>query len=73
MNRSIQRLMALPAAEHDLAWLQNALQSAVELELATLPPYLCGMYSVKRPSTVFQLINEIVFDEMAHFGLACNM
>ena len=34
---------------HDLAWLQSALQAAIELELSTLPPYLCGLYALQDP------------------------
>jgi hypothetical protein len=37
-TNTIQLLMQQPAANHDVAWLQNALQAAIQLELATLPP-----------------------------------
>jgi hypothetical protein len=46
------------------------------LELATLPPYLCGWWSLRDPdadSRVFSAIRRIVFDEMSHLGLACNL
>jgi Mn-containing catalase len=70
----IVELMQLPPDDHDLAWLQQALQAAVELEMATIPPYLCAMWSVKDPgSPVFSLIRNIVLEEMSHLGLACNM
>ncbi|MFC6983036.1 ferritin-like domain-containing protein [Streptomyces cirratus] len=68
--------MQMPAAEHDEAWLKEALQQAVMLELATLPPYLCGLWSIKevdQGSDVFETIHEIIFDEMSHMGLVCNM
>ena len=70
----IVELMQLPPEDHDLAWLQQALQAAVELEMATIPPYLCAMWSVKDSgSPVASLIRNIVLEEMSHLGLACNM
>ncbi|MGW7450013.1 ferritin-like domain-containing protein [Streptomyces sp. NPDC054787] len=68
--------MQMPATEHDEAWLKEALQQAVMLELATLPPYLCGLWSIQEEdqgSDVFETIHAIVFDEMSHMGLVCNM
>lgn len=72
MNRSIVELMKWRI--RDLAWLQDALQSAIELELSTLPPYLCGYWSLK-DSTSYPAnqVNNIFYQEMLHFGLACNM
>jgi Ferritin-like len=73
-TNTIQRLMQQPPAVHDVAWLQTALQAAIQLELATLPPYLSALFSIAdQGSTVFTLINGIVFNEMTHFGLACNL
>ena len=70
----IRELMAVPTEAHDVAWLQQALQEAIKLELATLPPYLCGLYALKDgTSKAAKLISGIVFDEMSHFGLSCNM
>ncbi|MFH8786768.1 ferritin-like domain-containing protein [Streptomyces roseoverticillatus] len=72
----IVELMRVPAEEHDELWLKNALQQAVLLELATLPPYLCGLWSIEDPDRdgdVSETIKEIVFDEMSHMGLVCNM
>lgn len=73
-NNLIQRLMQQPADDHDPAWLQSALQAAIQLELATLPQYLCALFSIgDRTSVAFKLIKDIVFNEMTHFGLACNL
>jgi hypothetical protein len=73
-NNTIQRLMQTPAETHDVAWLLDALQAAIQLELATLPPYLCAMFSIAdQASAASILINDIVFNEMTHFGLACNL
>jgi hypothetical protein len=73
-TNTIQRLMQQPIANHDVAWLQDSLQAAIQLELATLPPYLSALFSIAdQGSTAFSLINDIVFNEMTHFGLACNL
>ncbi|MEU4091257.1 ferritin-like protein [Streptomyces sp. NPDC026673] len=70
----VARLMAVPAPSRETGWLRQALQVAVELELATIPPYLCAWWSVRdRNATVARLIRGIVADEMFHMGLACNM
>ena len=72
MNLSIVELMRSPT--RDVAWLQRALQSALELELATLPPYLCGLWALQdRSSYAAKQIRSIAMQEMGHFGLACNM
>ncbi|MFF3949909.1 ferritin-like protein [Streptomyces sp. NPDC001902] len=70
----VARLLAVPAPSRRDDWLRQALQVAVELELATIPPYLCAWWSVRdRSDTVANLIRGIVTDEMFHMGLACNM
>ncbi|MEU3561897.1 ferritin-like protein [Kitasatospora sp. NPDC006786] len=70
----IAELMEIPAADHDLKWIKDSLQSAIALELSTLPPYLCGMWSVKtKGSEAEALIKGVVHDEMYHMGMACNM
>jgi hypothetical protein len=63
-----------PEERHTLTWLRNALQSAVTLEFATLPPYLTALWSIKQemcPAAVS--IREAVQEEMQHMGYACNM
>jgi hypothetical protein len=60
--------------DHLRAALQKALQSALELELSTLPPYLCGMWSTAdQNGQVATLVSSVVREEMLHMGLACNM
>ncbi len=72
--RNITELMKVAPEQHDKNWLIESLQNAVQLELATLPPYLCGMWSVKDSSSdVYALINSIVIEEMLHMALAANM
>lgn len=58
--------------------LKEALQIAVEVELATMPPYLTAMYSIDASSdtvnsAIRSAIRGVVMQEMKHFGLACNM
>lgn len=66
---------AAPAASR--AWmdaLRESLQMAATLEFATVPPYLCALWSIKHeldPAAVS--IREIVQQEMLHMGLVCNM
>jgi hypothetical protein len=72
MNQKIVQLMQAP--DRNLGWLQDALQCAVELEMATLPPYLCGYWALPdRNSYPAKQIQFIVMQEMAHLGFACNM
>ena len=60
--------------QHDLAWLKDALQLAIQLELATLPPYLTARWTIKSSQDpVAKSIQVIRGEEMLHFGLACNL
>jgi hypothetical protein len=71
---NIIQLMEVPPPQHDLAWLKEGLQAAIQLELATLPPYLCAMWSIKSgEGEVYDLIHQVVMEEMLHMGLACNL
>ncbi|MCF3962390.1 ferritin-like protein [Streptomyces fuscigenes] len=68
------RLLAVPGLRRDVGWLREALQVAVQLELATIPPYLCGWWSVKdRGGEAARLIRRVVGDEMYHLGVVCNL
>jgi hypothetical protein len=71
---SVARLLAVPEEGRGVDWLRSALHVAVELELATIPPYLCGWWSVRdRGSEVARMIRRIVGDEMYHLGIVCNL
>ncbi|MFJ9850478.1 ferritin-like protein [Streptomyces sp. NPDC101150] len=75
---SIVDLMETPIRELDEVWLRASLQWAITLELSTIPPYACGLWSIKDPKGerdkgVHKTIREVVFDEMSHMGLVCNM
>jgi len=57
-----------------LSDLQDALQTAMQLEFATIPPYLCAEWSINSdPGGVSDMIDNIVVQEMFHFALAGNM
>jgi hypothetical protein len=71
---SIARLMAVEPNARKSAWLFEALQWAIELEFATIPVYLCGMWSILDTNhPVRGYLQSIVLQEMAHLGLACNI
>jgi hypothetical protein len=55
--------------------LREHLQWAVELEHATLPPYLCALYSLdphQNPDAV-QAVSGVFVEEMLHLALAANL
>lgn len=54
--------------------LQAHLQSAIEVELSTIPPYLYAMYSIEdTASKPYKLIRSVVVEEMLHLALAANV
>lgn len=67
------RLKAQPLNSVEDAWAM--LQTAIELEFSTLPPYLYAKFSIL-PDTnarAFANLSEIVGQEMVHLCLACNI
>ncbi|HEX8086924.1 MAG TPA: ferritin-like protein [Solirubrobacteraceae bacterium] len=80
MATSISDLLDVQVEDRDLDWLQTSLQNAIELEFATIPVYLSGMWSIipqsgqtKPSGEAYNLILSVVMEEMLHLGLACNM
>ncbi|MCW3465063.1 ferritin-like domain-containing protein [Chitinophaga nivalis] len=55
--------------------LKLALQTAIELEHSTIPPYLTAMYSIKQGYNIeiYELIRGVVMEEMLHMSLVCNL
>jgi hypothetical protein len=58
--------------------LRTALQQAIELEHSTIPTYLYTAYSLKGGyggvnGAIYGLIMSVVYEEMLHMGLACNI
>lgn len=80
--KAVARLMSVPKSRRDPAWVLEALQAAVQLELSTLPPYLYALWSIEPnpdpehdpdPAPVQETILSIVMEEMLHMGIACNL
>lgn len=55
--------------------LREHLQTAIEIEHATLPPYLCALYSIKPGANqeAVEVIHSVVLEEMLHLTLAANL
>lgn len=54
--------------------LRQHLQFAIQLEYWTVPFYMSAMYSIKDPtSTAYKLVQSVVYQEMLHMQLACNV
>ncbi len=66
-----------PVKITDLASLQSALQNAIELEHATIPPYLTAYYTLrgttKGGAAAREILHSILVEEMLHMHLACNI
>ncbi|WP_170113215.1 ferritin-like domain-containing protein [Ahniella affigens] len=67
----------LKTAHHELSLEQvrRHLQTAIEIEHATIPTYLCALYSIHDGTNTFavQNIQGVVMEEMLHMLLACNI
>ncbi|MEU4572575.1 ferritin-like domain-containing protein [Nonomuraea sp. NPDC023979] len=67
--------MPTEARIRTLESLREHLQWAIELEHATLPPYLCALYSLdpeKNPEAV-RVVGSVFAEEMLHLALAANL
>jgi len=55
--------------------LRRHLQWAIELEHATIPPYLCALYSLDpaRNPEATQVVGTVLAEEMIHLALAANL
>ena len=75
LNEKIFGLMEVKEEEHDINWLKESLQAAIEVEFFTIPVYLSALWSIKDLTHfAYQSIRIIVVDEeMLHFGLICNL
>ena len=66
--------LAIAPAKRDLDWLKSALQAAIALEHATMPPYIAATYSLKVQNyTAYNLLRGIVMEEMVHMASVCNI
>jgi len=70
-------LRVQPGSIDTLDDLRSALQSAIQLEHATIPPYLTAFFTISgtSPGATFaaQTLHDIFMEEMLHMHLACNM
>jgi Ferritin-like len=64
-----------PPAITTVESLREHLQLAIELELSTIPPYLCALYSIKEGTNpvATNIIKSVVIEEMLHMSMAANM
>ena len=55
--------------------LREHLRWAIELEHSTIPPYLCGLYSIEPGKNLeaVEVISSVVVEEMLHLTLAANL
>ena len=55
--------------------LRDALQHALMLEHATIPAYLCALYSIEDGTNVeaAEIIRSVVMEEMLHMVLVANV
>lgn len=62
-------------AIRDISSLRRHLQWAIELEHATIPPYLVALYSIKEDCNheATEILRSIVMEEMLHMTLAANV
>ncbi len=91
-NKLISKMLRIGQSERGLEdnrlhKLHESLRIAMELELSTIPPYLCALYSIKegdRTKTdyaakfgdnaeVSYLIRSVMMEEMLHFTLVGNI
>ncbi|WP_052863074.1 ferritin-like domain-containing protein [Streptomyces niger] len=75
-SNTVAELMQVADVKCGEEWLREALQTALMLELATIPPYACAVWSIKDVEStpgVYKTVREILFDEMSHFGLVGNL
>lgn len=55
--------------------LRTYLQNAIELEHATIPVYLTGLFSIKQGTNdaARKIVLSVVIEEMLHMSIACNV
>jgi hypothetical protein len=58
-----------------LGWLHRHLQTAIEIEWSTIPPYLCARWSLLDSANELaaKCIDDVVMEEMLHLTLVSNL
>lgn len=71
----IERIRKLGNGIHDIDGLRAHLQTAIEVEHSTIPPYLCALYSLHGTdnSLAAYVVRSVVMEEMLHMALAANV
>ncbi|MDC8004087.1 ferritin-like protein [Aureisphaera galaxeae] len=86
-NKMLRSLMSVSLQQDTLADLHEHLRVAMMLELSTIPPYLCALYSIMKGdmtdpnykeeygdnAEAAALIRSVMMEEMLHFTLAGNI
>lgn len=73
-HRGSHTVVPGPEQNQRLVSVRARLQVAIELELATLPPYLYAMWSLRdRNSPAGRLVRGVLMEEMLHMVMACNL
>src|SRR6185295_5119609 len=70
--RRMKQALEVPEGARDANWVREHLQTAVALELSTLPPYLTAWWSIRSSGSAKRLLKQVVLQEMLHMGLICN-
>lgn len=70
----VRHLSALNAAA-SAQELQGTIQKTIELEFATIPPYLTAMMSLRIDANreIWEVLHSVVVDEMLHMLINCNL
>jgi len=73
MTAVVEQIATAPA-HRDIAWLREALQSAIALEHSTLPLYTASMLSLEVQNySTYNTIRSVLMEEMVHMAIAANM
>jgi CDGSH-type Zn-finger protein/uncharacterized Fe-S cluster protein YjdI len=74
-DRDRSQLMPGPVGIDSVEALRTHLQTALEIEHATLPPYLCALYSIVEGTNqgAVEVLQSVVMEEMLHLTLAANI
>jgi hypothetical protein len=75
MLRIQPKLLAAVQSASSAVELYPSVQSAIELEHSTIPPYLTALFSIKQGSNteVAEIVESVVGEEMLHMSIACNL
>lgn len=58
----------------DLAWIKQALQTAIEIECSTLPLYFSALFTLKVQNySAYNQIRSVAMEEMVHMAIAANL